>query len=183
MAERAVYKSTAAEFLDEMFGGSPEELEVAYASSLELIDATSDGRLSEAAARLVDDRGLPQEAVEHSDAGWRASAEVDRVLRAGYREAIRLARDREVPVPIDTLWVTGVVEDEFEIHICETEKRVTILLFIPLTRSYGSENARSRSWVVRAGGSDDAEESWLEDDGEPLVMVQKSGAGSEASAS
>jgi hypothetical protein len=53
-------------------------------------------------------------------------------------------------VPIETLWVTGA-SYEFEIHICEGKDRVTVLMFIPLARRYGSERAHTRSWVVRVG--------------------------------
>src|SRR5258705_10383143 len=106
MAERAVYKSTAAEFLDAMFGGTPDELEAAYESSLELIEATSDGRLSEAAARLVDDGGLSSAAVEDSQTSWLERGGVVLVMPVGYLEALRLSRDREVLVPIDTVWGT-----------------------------------------------------------------------------
>ena len=37
MADRAVYKSTAAEYLDDLFGGTPDELRAAYEGALELL--------------------------------------------------------------------------------------------------------------------------------------------------
>src|SRR5438093_1004043 len=128
MADRAVYKSTAAEYLDELFGGTPDELDAAYANSLELLDSIGDARLSEAAARVVDDGGLPPDAVEESERGWRAGRDVDRAIGVAYRQAMRLARDRTEPVPIETLWVTGA-SDTFEAHLCEGRRQITVLLF------------------------------------------------------
>ena len=86
MAESAVYKSTFAELLDGMFGGTQEELEDQYAESLGLLEDIGDAPLSEAIERLVDEGKLPPESVDDSEQGWRGQPEVDRVIRAGYRE-------------------------------------------------------------------------------------------------
>jgi hypothetical protein len=86
--------------------------------------------------------------VEDSQSGWRAPGEVDQVIRAGYTEAIHLARSRRVP--IDTLWVTGT-GDDFELHICDGPRHVSVVLFIPVDRDYGSHNATAKSWAFRAG--------------------------------
>ena len=164
MARLNVYKSTAAEFLDDFLGGSPEELARQYQWSLDLIESVGDGHLSDAAARLAEDGELPNDAVEDSRKGWRGDEVVDRIIGHAYREAIRLAGDgaRGEPVPVDTLWMTGAT-DAFEAHIVDGPRRVTVVLCIPLERSYGSRRARSRSWSVRAG-----------DDGE-VVMEPTSG--------
>jgi hypothetical protein len=186
MAERAVYKSTSAEFLDELFGGTTEELEAQYSQSLGLLDDIGDAPLSDAIERLAEEGELPADAVEDSQRGWRGEPDVDRVIRAGYREAMRLASSGEVPMPIETLWVTGA-SDAFELHICEGRRAITVLFFIPLdrTRRYGSERARARSWVVRTATTDDDLDAFgLADPGDPpIVKIQVSGAaGGEASA-
>jgi hypothetical protein len=174
MAENAVYKSTFAELLDDLFGGSPEQLENQYAESLGLLDEIGDAPLSEAIERMVDEDKLPPEAVEDSEQGWRGRPDVDRVIRAGYREAMLLARDGGVP--IETLWLTGPT-DEFELHICEGPRSVTVVMFVPLVRDYGSERARARSWVIRTGRSSDEIDAFGLDDpgGPPLVKIQTSG--------
>lgn len=174
MAENAVYKSTFAELLDGMFGGTPEELEEQYAESLGLLEDIGDAPLSEAIGRLVDDGKLPPESVDDSEQGWRGQPDVDRVIRAGYREAMLLARAGGVP--LETLWLTGPT-DEFELHICESPRSVTVVLFIPLVRDYGSEHAQARSWVIRTGGSsDEIDTIGLPDPGgPPLVKIQTSG--------
>ena len=174
MAENAVYKSTFAELLDGMFGGTPEELEVQYAESLGLLEDIGDAPLSEAIERLVDEEELPPESVADSEQGWRGEPDVDRVIRAGYREAMLLARAGGVP--LETLWLTGPTE-AFELHICEGPRSVTVVLFIPEVREYGSERAQARSWVIRTGGSNEEIDAFGLPDpgGPPLVKIQTSG--------
>lgn len=172
MAGRAVYKSTAAEYLDDLFGGSPDELSAAYQTALDLLDSIGDAPLTEAVARLVDDGDLPREAVENSDKGWRAGARVDQVIRVGYTEAMQLAQARDVPLPIETVWVTGASND-FELHICEGKRSIIVTLFIPIERSYGSRHATARSWVVEV---DDAAAS-DSDAAVPVAITQTSGSG------
>jgi hypothetical protein len=177
MAQRAVYKSTAAEFLDGMFSGTAKELKEAYRRSLGLIDQVGTGSLSQAAAAEVGPDRLPESAVENSERGWRAKRNVDRIIRLGYQEAIRLAHAHKPrPLPIETLWVTGAGGD-FELHICEGTRQVTVTMFIPLSRSWGSRRAAANSWVVRAGEARGPYARRLSQDGEPsVVMVQVSGA-------
>lgn len=173
MPDLAVYKSTAAEVLDELFGGVGDELDAAFDRSLELL--SNDGPLSEAASRLVETGELPPDAVENSTRGWRAGEDVDRILRCAYREAIAISRGRDEPLPIDTLWITGA-SDTFEVHVCEGTRQITLVMFIPVTREYGSRKAAARSWVFRAARDDDAADARLPDEGEPAIaMVQTSG--------
>lgn len=177
MADRAVYKSTAAEYLDDLFGGTPDELAAAYQTALDLLDSIGDAPLTEAVSRLVDDGDLPPEAVENSDRGWRAGQRVDQVIRVAYTEAMQLALARDEPLPIETMWITGA-SDDFEVHICEGKRCIIVTMFIPLERSYGSSNANARSWVVRVDDGVDA------GDGEvPVAMIQTSGPDPAASAS
>jgi hypothetical protein len=166
MARVAVYKSTAAEVLDDLFGGSPDELAAEYERSLALMDDIGDAPLAEAAARRADEGDLPEDTVEDSRTGWRGDAVVDRIIGEAYRHAIRLAGDsaRPEPLPIDTLWVTGATE-AFEVHVIESPRRVTVVMCIPLEREYGSSRARSRSWVIRADDTRDG----------AIVTVQTSG--------
>ena len=173
MPDRAVYKSTAAEVLDGLFGGAGDELDAAFDRSLELL--SNDGPLSEAASRLVETGELPPDAVENSTRGWRAGEDVDRILRCAYREAIAISRSRDEPLPIDTLWITGA-SDSFEVHVCEGTRQITLVMFIPVARKYGSRNAAARSWVFRVAADDDPGDARLPDEGEPAIaMVQTSG--------
>jgi hypothetical protein len=175
MAQRAVYKSTAAEFLDDLFGGTGDDLARAYERSLELLSDLGSTPLSKAAARMVEDGGLAPDAVEDSSKGWRAGRDVDLAIGHAYRQAIELARGRKEPVPIETLWITGAGGD-FEVHVCEGKRQVTVVMFIPVDRSYGSQRAQARTWVVRAGSDRDPADARLTEDGDPsVVMVQVSG--------
>jgi hypothetical protein len=182
VADRLIYKSTSAEFLDELFGGDDaESLNAAYQRSLDLLDSIGGAPLSAAAAVLAENGELPPEAVEESETGWRADRIVDRIIRAGYQEAIRLAQDKPEPVPIETFWVTGAT-DELEVHICEGKRQITVLLLIPLDNEYGSRRADARSWVVRANGLRDSKAVVLLDDEEPRVVIEQvSGRSSTAS--
>jgi hypothetical protein len=60
-------------------------------------------------------------------------------------------RGHTAAVPIETFWVTTGPGGNFEIHVCDGEQRVTVLVFIPVDREYGSRTG-SRSWTVRVGG-------------------------------
>jgi hypothetical protein len=78
-------------------------------------------------------------------------------------------------VPIETLWITGT-GDQFEVHICEGRRAVTVVNLIPLVRPYGSRRAKARSWVVRTSdGTEGDRERALDGGDPPVVMVQVSG--------
>jgi hypothetical protein len=104
-----------------------------------------------------------------------AGPDVERVLRCGYEKAIGIARSRPDPLPIETFWVTGA-SDSLEVHICEGERHVTVTVFIPTDRRYGSERAESKSWVVRVARTGDDRDIPPLDGGDPPVLaVQTSG--------
>lgn len=177
MAERAVYKSTSAEFLDRQFSGTPDDLREVYDRSLGLLDELGEASLAGAIEQFEADGAAPTNAAAESATGWRADPEVDRVIRAAYREAMRLASERDVPVPLETLWITGASET-FEVHVCEGFQLVTVVLLIPPSDrgDYGSTRAENRSFVVRVGKDSDPEQAVLPDRGESsIVMVQTSG--------
>ncbi|HWC37904.1 MAG TPA: hypothetical protein VG476_05215 [Acidimicrobiales bacterium] len=176
MTGRAVYKSSSAEALDAFFDhSSDEELAAAYERGLRLLDGTAGARLSQAVTELENRGELPQGSVEHSELGWRASRSVDRVIRYAYAEAMRLANAKSPRQRIETLWLTGASQ-EFEIHVCEGRRHVTVVMFIPETRQYGSNRAEARSWVVRAANERDrADTRVLDEESPPVVMTQVSG--------
>jgi hypothetical protein len=180
--DRAVYKSRAAEFLDGLFGGDPDELRVSYERAADNLARIRREGIAETAERLVQTHSLPGDiGVDHferywlSESGPMADKHVARVLRCGYEEAIRIARNRDNPLPIQTLWATGASE-EFEVHICEGEGQVTVTWLIPIAREYGSKDAKSTSWVVRVGRDGDDPGVIVLDRGDPpVVAVQTSG--------
>jgi hypothetical protein len=176
MPERAVYKSTSAEFLDRQFSGTPDELREVYDRSLGMLDELGDAPLAGTIERLEADGELPEDSARDSATGWRADPEVDLVIRAGYREAMRLASERDEAVPLETLWITGA-SDTFEVHVCEGLRSVTIVLLVPDEREYGSTRAQTKSWIVRTGTAADPEEAVLPGLGgsSSVVKVQTSG--------
>jgi hypothetical protein len=173
MGNRAVYKSRAAEFLDDLFSGEGESLEAVYRSRQANLTSDEDEPLLQLATRLQDRGDLPPDIeLEHFQRDWLSDESpmdgtaVDRVLRHGYEEAIRIASAGSEPLPIETLWMVGASED-FEVHICEGKRQVTVVLLIPGDYEYGSKRARSKSWVIRvASPNEDAS----------VVAIQTSGA-------
>jgi hypothetical protein len=180
MANHLVYKNTGAEHLDDFYSGTTEQLKRAYDRALEALAGGNAGIAAWARDRAEND-GLDSRNSENLATEWLGAGlggkHADRILRHGYEEAIKLARSHPEPLPIETLFVRGCGED-FELHICEGKRQVTVVLFVPsqsgLRDDYGSENAKSKSWVVRAGGADGADV--LHDGPPPVVKAATSGA-------
>ena len=175
-----VYKTSSAEFLDRLYE-DPSGLTTAQG----LLSAHENDPLSATTEDLNNSHGLSPDAGNKADfdkywlsgTGPFGGEEVDRVLRHGYGEAIRIASEEYAePVPIETFWVAGA-SDHFELHIGQARRCVTVFMFVPTTRGYGSRQAGAQTYVVRAGG--------LREDGEtlhagvndqpPIVKVKVSG--------
>jgi hypothetical protein len=182
MTHCAVYKSLTAEFLDDFYSGDMMPIEDAYDRAEGLFEDHADDPLSATTADLNNedllstDVGNPEDFDNYwlSGTSQLAGKEVDRVLRHGYAEAIRIARTYDEPVPIETFWVTGA-GDDFELHICKGKRHVTVFMFIPKPRRYGSTRSEATSWVVRVGGLRDDEAEALDEGAPPIVKVQVSG--------
>ena len=143
-----VFKTPQVEALDEFFSGTPDELRAAYAHGLELLSQYDDQPLSEITAhieraneaqdatqRLPRDVGTASHFQEHylDDSSALGGKNVDRVFRDGYRAAIELATSGDEPLPIDTVWVSGVTED-FEIHSAAGPRQISVVVFVPLSQ-------------------------------------------------
>ena len=148
MSDRALYKSSHAEALDAYYSGSPDDRRSAYEYALDLLQGQ--GSLSAVIAKLERDGRGPRDAKPAPKDSPLAGKHVDEVIQRGYTQAIQLALGHDDPAPIETLWMTGA-SDEFEIHVCDGERLVTVLWLIPVVRPYGSERARSTSWMISAG--------------------------------
>jgi hypothetical protein len=177
MSRCAVYKSQAAEFVDDFFDGQSQPLADAYDRAEQLLAANTTSLLGTTSA-LVSNGELANGTDADFDNFWLqdpklSSLQVDRIMRAGYEEALRLGRDQGL-VPIETFWVTGA-SDDFEMHVVKSRRRVTVFVLIPKTRRYGSTRAAAQSFVVRLGGLRD--EALTLDNGTnvPVVKVQVSG--------
>ena len=145
MPQRAVYKTTNAEYLDRV---SVNQAVLADAferlgGSASLVDRAQEleGTTDLPAGSAADFTNFIQQKGEGT---------FEQVVRLGYRAAIELALSRNQT--IETFWVTSAGPD-LEVHICEGRDSVLVFLFIPDEegRPYGSFRADSRSWVVRAG--------------------------------
>jgi hypothetical protein len=156
----AVYKDSNVELLDAYLGDTgnfPDALRLLNSpDSLKNITANQNVGITD--RRIT---GEAQHFEDHwlSDKGPLAGKHVDDVMRAGYKWAIELADvghgglddERSAAVPVETFWVTTGPGGNYEIHVCDGEDRVTVLVFIPVDREYGSRTG-SRSWAVRVGG-------------------------------
>src|SRR3954453_15279451 len=133
MSRCAVYKSQAAEFVDDFFDGASQDLGDAYDRADALLAAHASSLLGTASA-LVANGELPADTDQDFDSFWLqdpklAPQQVDRVMRAGYEEALRLGRDQGL-VPIEPFWITGATDD-FEMQVVKGRQRVTVFVFIP----------------------------------------------------
>ena len=150
MSNVAIYKSAAAEFLDDFFSGEDDQLTANYDYAIVLLEQEGVS-LSEIIDQFSSDRDGPADAqgiAEH----WLQRPNADRIMRASHLHAMRTARD--LGVPMDSLWVTGA-SDEFEVHVSEGPRRVTVLVCIPDRDAPdgGSRRARSSSSAFSAQSS------------------------------
>jgi hypothetical protein len=183
MSHCAVYKSLAAEFLDDFLGGTTMPLADAYERAAQLLTTHADSLAGTAAdlndsGHLSPDVGTADDFENFwlADDSQLAGNEVDRVMRAGYAEALRIGREEYSDlVPIETFWLTGA-SNEFEVHVCKGKTRITVFLFIPKSRRYGSKRAATQTYAVRVGGLRDDDAETLDDGDNPqIVRVQLSG--------
>jgi hypothetical protein len=171
MSQRAVYKTTNAEYLDRALQ-SPDDVQQALAR---LTDASS---LVERAEALVSSGDLPDNsATDLADFSNRMNGGTfEQIVRAGFREAMQLAIQRGQP--IETFWVTATGVD-FELHICEGRRSVVLFFFVPRQeeRKYGSTRALARSWVVRLDDEAVLPGVPRKHLGDSIVKIQSSGEG------
>ena len=85
----------------------------------------------------------------------------EKVMRRGYLEAIALALrpDREPPgpVPISTYWMTGAGNREFEMHITDEAREVSVTLLVPDVEGGAESEESPESWVVALGDDQEAQ--------------------------
>jgi hypothetical protein len=177
--DRAVYKSTGVEDLDDFYSRDPDPpLPDALDRGDQLLDEPGKERLSQAAGQFTQERANQSNSLaDEMEGPWlqEAGSRADKVVRLGYKAAIQVAREgRDEPLPIETFFVTGVC-DQFELHICEGKRQVTVLLFMPGERAYGSQRAASRSWIVRAGQPDEDGADVLDAEDPVVVKIMRSG--------
>jgi hypothetical protein len=70
-------------------------------------------------------------------------------MRRGYEQAIDLANATDKPIET---WIVAGASSKFELHISEGKYAVTVFMFLTDNRTYGSNRAGSRSWVIRVAG-------------------------------
>jgi hypothetical protein len=171
MSQRAVYKTTNAEYLDRALESADRVREA-------LDRLTGAPSLVARAEALVDSGDLPDNsATDFVDFSNRMdSGTFERIVRAGFTEAMQLAIEKGQP--IETFWVTATGAD-FELHICEGHHSVVLFLFVPREegRKYGSIRAQSRSWVVRVDDPALLPDLPRTPLGDSIVKIQSSGEG------
>jgi hypothetical protein len=171
MSQRAVYKTTNAEYLDRALESADRVRE-----ALERLTGASS--LVARAEALVSSGDLPDNsATDLVDFSNRMdSGTFEQIVRAGFTEAMQLAIQRGQP--IETYWVTATGAD-FELHICEGHRSVVLFFFVPREqdRKYGSTRALSRSWVVRLDDPAVLPGLPRKPLGDSIVKVQSSGEG------
>jgi hypothetical protein len=168
--QRAVYKTTNAEYLD----GTLRTRRDVDAALTRLNDAAA---LVDRAQELEDSRDLPR----NSTAGFttfiaqQGVPAFEEIVRRGFEQAFELASQGDKPV--DTFWVTAPDAD-FELQICDGQHSVAVFLIVrpQEERDYGSDRAASRSWVIRVGDRDDVRsEAPRTRFGDEILQIQVSG--------
>jgi hypothetical protein len=180
LSDRAVYKTFDVEILDDFYSGvSGTGLDVALQQGEKALEDSATQGLSSGFDQYTRFPQQRDDGTTPADfAGWLEGAgdDAERVVRLGYGEAVRLALyphdDLPRPVPIDTFFVTGASE-EFELHVCDGKLRVTVLMFMPDERPYGSTRADAKSWILRTARPGDPDDARI-DDG-TVVRIQRSG--------
>lgn len=96
---------------------------------------------------------------------WTGSQPIEPILRVGLIQALRLAlfdpgsgERRENPLPIESLWLSGV--DRVEVGISASEHQVTLLLLTPPVPSAGAAvtEVLDPVWMVHRGEPRDDEQ-------------------------
>jgi hypothetical protein len=157
----AVYKDSNVELLNEYLGDTAN-----FQPALDLLNGNQSLTDITAAPNAgITDSHITDEA-GHFQAHWLseksplAGKHVDDVMRYAYKWAIELAGEsrggvgqprQNGAVPIETFWLTTGPGGNFEIHVSDGDERVTVFVFIPVDREYGSRTG-PRSWAVRVGG-------------------------------
>ena len=149
MPDRALYKSTVVESLDEFYSGNDEQLREACERARDLFESQPS---FEAIVGKLEDEGRRAETFVHPvDDSTLRGDDFEGVIRRAYTHAIDLALAHPSPVPIETLWMSGV-SDELEVHVCDGARHVTVLWLIPSVREWGSRRSKFTGWVVTASG-------------------------------
>lgn len=126
-------KGSQFSLLDDQFGGAKDSRDRAYDEALSRLEATP---LVELAARHNEQRSnarrLSENDLEHFKEHWLKKwwpkHQVEDVLRAGFAEAIKRAKD--AGLPLEALWVCAD-EDAFQVYICQGPNQITVLVFTP----------------------------------------------------
>lgn len=161
MAERMWFKGRAAVALDAWYESDPETnlenakrwlTELDFDQMLEHLNPFFEGK--DIRLRVTDDEEARYAFDYPLDDGALQGPEFEKVIRHGYLEAIALAQSHTPPVPIKTYWMTGVGNERFEMHVCDSAHHVAVTLFVPEVEG-GSQHPRSpESWKVTVDGDD-----------------------------
>ena len=155
--QRIIYKNTSIEFLDDFYRNGVDAAvdfgQGVLSTSADVLSVAND---------WADESRYDKQELQGFQSQWLGGSlgghDVDGVVRIAYREALELAdapRHEDPPRDaklVETFWLTGF-GDDFEIHVHDGPDRVTMFMVIPRDRPYGSERARTRSYVVREGDS------------------------------
>jgi len=151
-----VDKGPGLRLLDQQFGGDEADYLAVYDDALAVLEGRSPQSLAELAAEHADESsgrvtGLSDDDVDHFRAdwlgGWWPDQPVEEILRAGYADAIRRARDARLP--IESLWVRGA--DAVAVYVVVGHRQVTVLVCTPPVPDAGGSGEPDQIWVARAG--------------------------------
>ena len=144
------FKGNAASAVDDWY--SEGDVQSNLEEARRLLDS------SRSFARIVSDlsvAGHTRDDFKYPLNGALRGPDFERVTRGGYLKAIDLASRDGRAVPIQTFWMTGAGNDQFEMHIADGAEQVSVTLLVPDVD--GGSDYGPESWLVRPVGEDDVE--------------------------
>ena len=174
-----IYKNTHVEALDEQYveGGEPGRLDAEFASFARTELRERD--VPDITQSLEDEGTLVPNSRADYDGFASERNDVDRILKHGYRHALDVAIAQNKP--IETFWISSAGSD-FEVHVCEGRSAILVFFAFPNegpTGKFGSTRAVSRSWVFRAGDTEeihpDAPRETVDSDDPQVLRIGASG--------
>ena len=177
-----VGKGTQFGLLDRQFGGGEDDFMAAYDEALAILDGPDAQSLTDAARNHSDEGsgrmlGLSEDDVEHFRRHWLGDwwpgKQVEAVLRNGFAAAIRLARERRLP--IEAVWVCAD-EDAFQVYFVEGARQITVIVFTPQPVEQVPEELMTEFepiWVVKVRDEWDHPDFEVLDDAADNEIVMK----------
>jgi hypothetical protein len=154
MPDRKWFKGTAAQAIDDWYRTGDVEANLREAQQL-----LSGGQPYAAVVdELASNQRWNRDDFPYPLAGGAlAGDDFENITRSGYLKAIELALNHSPPVPIETFWMTGAGNTQFEMHISDQTDCVAVTVLAPHVEGGDRTEGMPEAWVVRFDGGGNVE--------------------------